>query len=43
LLAQVSYPSDETSIEAVQQLCANLFSALLVPLCEKAATLDYEV
>ena len=39
----MSYPADETSIEAVQQLCGNLFSALLVPLCENAASLDFEI
>jgi FLVCR family feline leukemia virus subgroup C receptor-related protein len=40
----VSFPADETSIEAVQQLCGNLFSALLVPLCEVAASsFDVEV
>ena len=43
LAVEVSYPVDETSIEAVQQLCGNLFSALLVPICEHAAQLDYEV
>ena len=43
LAVEVSYPADETNIEAVQQLCGNLFSALLVPLCENAASLDFEI
>jgi len=43
LAVEVSYPADETSIEAVQQLCGNLFSALLVPICERAARLDFDV
>jgi len=43
LAVEVSYPADETSIEAVQQLCGNLFSALLVPLCERAASSDFEL
>ena len=33
---QVAYPADENSIEALQQLCGNLFSALLVPIAEGA-------
>lgn len=40
LAVEVSYPVDENSVEAVQQLCGNLFSALLVPLCENAANFD---
>ena len=43
LAVEVSSPADETNIEAVQQLCGNLFSALLVPLCEKAANMDFEI
>lgn len=35
---EVAYPADENSIEALQQLCGNLFSALLVPIAESAAT-----
>jgi len=42
LAVEVSYPADETSIEAVQQLCGNLFSALLVPLCEVMAARDFD-
>jgi len=34
---EVTYPCDENAIEAVQQLCGNLISALLVPICEWAA------
>ncbi|CAL1160490.1 unnamed protein product [Cladocopium goreaui] len=34
---EVTYPCDENAIEAVQQLCGNLVSALLVPICEWAA------
>jgi len=38
LAVEVTYPADENAIEAVQQLCGNLASALLVPLCEAAAS-----
>jgi len=37
LAVEATYPSDENSIEAVQQLCGNLASALLVPVCAWAA------
>jgi len=37
LAVEVAYPADENSIEALQQLCGNLFSALLVPIAELAA------
>jgi len=37
LAVEVAYPADENSIEALQQLCGNLFSALLVPVAEIAA------
>uniref|UniRef100_A0A7S1QE27 Major facilitator superfamily (MFS) profile domain-containing protein n=1 Tax=Alexandrium catenella TaxID=2925 RepID=A0A7S1QE27_ALECA len=40
LAVEVTYPADENAIEAVQQLCGNLVSALLVPLCEYAARWD---
>eukprot|EP00418_Pyrodinium_bahamense_P099429 CAMPEP_0179031836 /NCGR_PEP_ID=MMETSP0796-20121207/11273_1 /TAXON_ID=73915 /ORGANISM="Pyrodinium bahamense, Strain pbaha01" /LENGTH=661 /DNA_ID=CAMNT_0020728035 /DNA_START=109 /DNA_END=2094 /DNA_ORIENTATION=+ len=40
LAVEVTYPADENAIEAVQQLCGNLASALLVPLCEWAAHWD---
>ena len=41
LAVEVSYPADENTIEAMQQLCGNLFSALLVPVAERAATLNF--
>ena len=37
---EVAYPADENAIEALQQLCGNLFSALLVPVAERAARVD---
>ena len=40
LAVEVSYPADENSIEALQQLCGNLFSALLVPIAERAGEVD---
>ena len=40
LAVEVAYPADENSIEALQQLCGNLFSALLVPVAERAADVD---
>ena len=40
LAVEVSYPADENSIEALQQLCGNLFSALLVPIAERAGEMD---
>jgi len=40
LAVEVAYPADENSIEALQQLCGNLFSALLVPVAERAARVD---
>ena len=36
LAVEVAYPADENSIEALQQLCGNLFSALLVPIAARA-------
>lgn len=42
LAVEATYPSDENAIESVQQLCGNLFSALLVPLCELAANYDVD-
>mmetsp|Transcript_14209 Transcript_14209/g.34762 ORF Transcript_14209/g.34762 Transcript_14209/m.34762 type:complete len:604 (-) Transcript_14209:155-1966(-) len=41
LAVEVSYPADECAVEATQQLCGNLFSALLVPLCVKAMSFDW--
>ena len=40
---EVAYPADENAIEALQQLCGNLFSALLVPVAERAADVDLHV
>lgn len=40
LAVEVAYPADENSIEALQQLCGNLFSALLVPIAERAGEMD---
>ena len=40
LAVEVTYPADENAIEAVQQLCGNLFSALLVPIAERAGEMD---
>jgi hypothetical protein len=39
--SKVSYPEDETSIASLQQLVGNLFSAVLVPICEKASEFDF--
>ena len=36
LAVEVSYPADENAIEALQQLSGNLFSALLLPIAERA-------
>jgi len=41
LAVEVTFPADENAIEAVQQLCGNLFSALLVPLCEAVAHIEF--
>lgn len=43
LAVDVSYPSDETAVESIQQVGGNLISALLVPLVEIAAKQDYEI
>lgn len=43
LAVDVSYPSDETAVESIQQVGGNLVSALLVPLVEIAARQDYEL
>jgi FLVCR family feline leukemia virus subgroup C receptor-related protein len=43
LAVDVSYPSDETAVESIQQVGGNLVSALLVPLVEIAAKQDYEL
>eukprot|EP00565_Helicotheca_tamesis_P002599 CAMPEP_0185726186 /NCGR_PEP_ID=MMETSP1171-20130828/2240_1 /TAXON_ID=374046 /ORGANISM="Helicotheca tamensis, Strain CCMP826" /LENGTH=598 /DNA_ID=CAMNT_0028394489 /DNA_START=135 /DNA_END=1931 /DNA_ORIENTATION=+ len=43
LAVDVSYPSDETAVESVQQIGGNLVSALLVPVAEMLAKEDYEI
>merc|ERR1712232_1037399 len=43
LAVDITYPSDETAVESVQQIGGNLVSALLVPVAELAAQLDWEV
>jgi len=42
LAVEVAYPCDENAVEATQQLAGNLFSALLVPLCEMAVHYDWQ-
>lgn len=41
LAVDVTYPSDETAVESVQQIGGNLFSALIIPVAEWAARQDY--
>jgi FLVCR family feline leukemia virus subgroup C receptor-related protein len=43
LAVDVTYPSDETAVESVQQIGGNLVSALLVPVAEFASKRDYEL
>jgi FLVCR family feline leukemia virus subgroup C receptor-related protein len=43
LAVDVTYPSDETAVESVQQIGGNLVSALLVPLAELASQRDYQL
>lgn len=38
LAVEVAHPEDENSIVALQQVCGNLFSALLVPVLAAAGT-----
>jgi FLVCR family MFS transporter 7 len=42
LAVETSYPCDENAVESTQQLAGNLFSALLVPICEAAAEGDLQ-
>jgi FLVCR family feline leukemia virus subgroup C receptor-related protein len=42
LAVDVTYPSDETAVESVQQVGGNLVSALMVPVAEWALKQDYE-
>jgi FLVCR family feline leukemia virus subgroup C receptor-related protein len=41
LAVEVAYPADENSIEALQQLCGNLFTALILPVAENAETVSF--
>ena len=43
LAVDLTYPSDETAVESVQQIGGNLISALLVPVAEIAAQKDYQL
>ena len=43
LAVDVTYPSDETAVESVQQIGGNLISALLVPVAELMAKQDYQL
>jgi len=43
LAVDVTYPSDETAVESVQQIGGNLVSALLVPIIEVSARQDYQL
>ena len=43
LAVDVTYPSDETAVESVQQIGGNLVSALLVPIAEIGARQDYQL
>jgi len=43
LAVDVTYPSDETAVESVQQIGGNLVSALLVPLAGIGAKQDYQL
>ncbi len=43
LAVDVTYPGDETAVESIQQIGGNLFSALLVPLAERASRRNYNV
>jgi len=42
LAVETSYPCDENAVESTQQLAGNLFSALLVPICEMASEGDLQ-
>eukprot|EP00816_Leptocylindrus_hargravesii_P005734 CAMPEP_0196806254 /NCGR_PEP_ID=MMETSP1362-20130617/6141_1 /TAXON_ID=163516 /ORGANISM="Leptocylindrus danicus, Strain CCMP1856" /LENGTH=559 /DNA_ID=CAMNT_0042179647 /DNA_START=241 /DNA_END=1920 /DNA_ORIENTATION=+ len=43
LAVDVTYPSDETAVESVQQIGGNLISALLVPVAELMTKQDYQL
>merc|ERR1712174_125377 len=43
LAVDVTYPSDETAVESIQQIGGNLFSALIIPIAEFASKQDFEL
>ena len=44
LAVDVTYPSDETAVESVQQIGGNMVSALLIPVADWASRrVDYEI
>ena len=44
LAVDVTYPSDETAVESVQQIGGNMISALLIPVADWACRrVDYEI
>jgi hypothetical protein len=44
LAVDVTYPSDETAVESVQQIGGNMISALLIPVADWASRrVDYEI
>lgn len=43
LAVDVTYPSDETAVESVQQVGGNMISALLIPVAEAASQTDLPV
>jgi hypothetical protein len=44
LAVDVTYPSDETAVESVQQIGGNLISAMLIPVADWASRrVDYEI
>jgi len=43
LAVDITYPSDETAVESIQQIGGNLVSALLIPLAELASESDYTI
>jgi MFS family permease len=43
LAVDVTYPSDETAVESVQQIFGNMVSALLIPVVEMASQTDFQL
>jgi MFS family permease len=43
LAVDVTYPSDETAVESVQQIFGNMISALLIPVVEMASRTDFQL